>query len=116
MWSSNSGTHFSDPEPTIRTVPTSSHTESLSEHWPGVVVGGGFMVVVVVVVVVVLVVGSKIDMVAAAKSEALDCDSNFSIESGVVEGVDQPVNSVVALKVKWELSLLKKTIFEYYLL
>jgi len=96
LWSNNSGIHFSDPEPTIRTVPTSSHTESLSEHWPGVVIGSGFMVVVVVVV---LVVGSKVDVIAAARSEALDCDSNFSIESGVVDGVDQPVNSVVALQI-----------------
>jgi hypothetical protein len=98
LWSSNSGTHFSDPEPTNRTVPTSSQTESFSEHWPGVVVGGGFIVVVVVVVVVVeLVVGSTVDDIEAARSDALDCSNSFSIESGVVDGVDQPVNSVLAL-------------------
>jgi len=100
LWSNNSGTHFSDPEPTIRNVPTSSHTESLSEHWPGVVVGGGFIVVVVVVVlVVVLVVGSKVDVIAA-NSAALDCCNNFSIDNGVVDGVDQPVNSVATLQIR----------------
>lgn len=100
LWSNNSGTHFSDPEPTNRTVPTSSQTESLSEHWPGVVVGEWTVVeevVVVVVVVVDVVVGSAVDVFMAVSSEALDCDSSFSIESGVVDGVDQPVNSVVAL-------------------
>jgi len=62
-------------------------------------VGGGFIVVVVVVVVVVvLVFGSKVDVIDAASSDALDCNNNFSIESGVVDAVDQPVNSVVALK------------------
>jgi len=33
----------------------------------------------------------------AASSEALDCNNNFSMESGVVDGVDQPVNSVTTL-------------------
>jgi len=61
-------------------------------------VGGGFIVVVVVVVVVVvLVVGSKVDVIAA-NSAALDCSNNFSIDNGVVDGVDQPVNSVTTLK------------------
>jgi len=31
-------------------------------------------------------------------SEALDCNNSFSIEIGVVDEVDQPVNSVLALK------------------
>jgi len=55
---------------------------------------------VVVVVVVELVVGSGVDVLVAASSEALDCNSNFSMESGVVDGVDQPVNSVTTLTVQ----------------
>lgn len=45
----------------------------------------------------VLEVGSKEGVITAAKSDALDCNNSFSIDNGVVDGVDQPVNSVVAL-------------------
>lgn len=60
---------------------------------PGVV-GRGVVVVLVVVVVVEVVASSVVEVVEAA---AFAWAINFSIDIGVVEGVGQPVNSVVAL-------------------
>lgn len=57
--------------------------------------------VVEVVDIVVVIVGSGVDVITAAKSEAFDCDNNFSIEIGVVDGVNQPVNSVLALEISY---------------
>lgn len=75
-------------------VPAMSHSFS---HIPGVV---GLWVVVVVVVVVVLdgEVSSSSGLVVLELAAAARAASNsFSIDIGVVEGVGQPVNSVVAL-------------------
>lgn len=63
---------------------------------PGVV-GLGVVVVVVDVVVDVerVIVGSNVVVLVEAVRAA---SSSFSIDIGVVDGVGQPVNSVVALK------------------
>lgn len=70
---------------------------------PGVV-GLGVVVVVVVVDVLVttLVVGAAEDVfegIVAVRAAS----RSFSIEIGVVDGVGQPVNSVVALK--WKITI-----------
>lgn len=79
--------------PIILIVPATSHSSSQT---PGVV---GLGVVVVVEVVEVLDVASVIGIDETDETVAVRAaSSNFSIEIGVVDGVGQPVNSVVALK------------------
>lgn len=77
--------------PTNLMVPASSQS---SVHIPGVV-GLGVVVVVVVVVDVVETVVSTVRVVLV--DAALAASRSFSIEIGVVDGVGQPVNSVVTL-------------------
>lgn len=60
---------------------------------PGVVGLG----VVVVVVVVVVDVDVELDKDAVDVAAKRACSKSFSIEMGVVGGVGQPVNAVVAL-------------------
>lgn len=68
-----------------------------SVQMPGVVERGVVVVDVVVVVLVVLVAASVAAAAAAAAAAAFACARIFSTEIGVVDGVGQPVNSVVAL-------------------
>uniref|UniRef100_A0A8D8P4U9 (northern house mosquito) hypothetical protein n=1 Tax=Culex pipiens TaxID=7175 RepID=A0A8D8P4U9_CULPI len=89
LWSSSSGTQLTPS--TMRIVPARSHSEW---HRPGSV-GLGVVVDVVVVVVVVVEVDDEASSFSSS-SCCFCCSSSFSIESGVVEGVGQPVNSVVA--------------------
>lgn len=93
--SKSSGTHVAFP--IIRIVPATSHSSS---HTPGVV---GLGVVVVVDVEDVLEISFVLGMsdtlpLADATVAVRAASSNFSMEIGVVDGVGQPVNSVVALK------------------
>jgi hypothetical protein len=76
--------------PTNFTVPARSQS---SVHTPGVV-GRGVVVVVVVVLVVVLVVVVVVVVLVVC---VFAISSSFSRGMGVVDGVGQPVNSVVAL-------------------
>lgn len=87
----SSGCHLTPPISLI--VPAKSH--SLIQT-PGVV-GLGVVVVVVVVVVVLVVVLVSLASVVLVET-ALAASRSFSIEIGVVDGVGQPVNSVVALQ------------------
>ena len=77
--------------PTNFTVPATSQS---SVHTPGVVGRGVVVVVVVVLVVVVVVVVVLLLLVVVC---VLAISSSFSRGMGVVDGVGQPVNSVVAL-------------------
>lgn len=90
--SSNSGTHLAPPTSLI--VPAKSHS---SLQIPGVVGFGVVVVVVVVVVIVVVMIVELVDVELAAAAAARAASNSFSIEIGVVDGVGQPVNSVVAL-------------------
>lgn len=69
-----------------------SQTPGVVETVVGGDVGSG------VVVVVVLVDDSTSASSLGVAVAAFCASNNFSIENGVVEGVGQPVNSVVALK------------------
>lgn len=90
LWSSSSGTHVTPP--TSLTVPARSQ---YSVHSPGVVGRGVVVVVVVLVVVVVVVVVLVVELLLVVAVLAIS--SSFSRGMGVVDGVGQPVNSVVAL-------------------
>lgn len=89
--SKSSGIHSTPP--TSRTVAANSQS---SEQMPGVV-GFGVVVVVVVVVVTVVLTVVSVDVVASLVA-SLACSRSFSMEIGVVGGVGQPVNAVVALR------------------
>lgn len=82
--------------PIIRIVPATSHSSS---HIPMVVDLGVVVVVVVVDVIETALVVSTTDMLTEISVAVLATSKSFSIEIGVVDGVGQPVNSVVALKI-----------------
>lgn len=60
---------------------------------------GVVVVVVVVDVIETALVVSTTDMLTEISVAVLATSKSFSIEIGVVDGVGQPVNSVVALKI-----------------
>lgn len=82
--------------PIILIVPATSHSSS---HIPMVVDLGVVVVVVVVDVIETALVVSTTDMLTEISVAVLATSKSFSIEIGVVDGVGQPVNSVVALKI-----------------